>query len=207
MYHTSRTENILNKIFHYFSSFWFPWGWAPYRCSATGDGLKRPPTLPLTHHAHRGTRLYLGFPTNHRSSVYVAYNCCFRPKPTTSFKFLIFNFFFLIQQFYPTLLVIDAFVDYLNLHRFAPYFIFSSIDLHLWLYCIFYCHIRRLTIQTTCVVKNRQFWSKILCFTTLFNLLNRLLLILLAQMGWDDKNSIVVFMCAIFYCYSTHCRY
>ena len=198
---------VAQQDFSLFFVFLVPLRVSKNSCSATGDGWKRPPTLPFTHHAHRGTRLYLFFPTNHRSSVYVAYNCCFRPKPTTSFKFLIFNFFFFIQQFYPTLLVVDAFVDNLNLHRFAPYLIFSSIDLHLWLYCIFYCHIRRLTIQRKCVVKNRQFWSKILCFTTLFNILNRLLLILLAQMGWDDKNSIVVFMCAIFYCYSTHCRY
>ena len=41
-----------------------------------------PPFLSL-HHAHRGTRLYLVFPTSHRSLVCVAYNCCFRPKPTT----------------------------------------------------------------------------------------------------------------------------
>ena len=153
---------ITQQDFSLFFVFLVPLRVSKNSCSATGDGLKRPPTLPFTHHAHRGTRLYLGFPTNHRSSVCVAYNCCFRPKPTTSFKFLIFNFFFFIQQFYPTLLVVDAFVDYLNLHRFAPYLIFSSIDLHLWLCCIFYCHIRRLTIQRTCVVKNRQFWSKIL---------------------------------------------
>ena len=96
--HSSQKKNmkpplkfsLSHQDFSLFFVFLVPLRVSKNSCSATGDGLKRPPTLPFTHHAHRGTRLYPGFPTNHRSSVCVAYNCCFRPKPTTSFKF--FNF-------------------------------------------------------------------------------------------------------------------
>ena len=74
---------LSQQDFSLFFVFLVPLRVSKNSCSATGDGWKRPPTLPFTHHAHRGTRLYLFFPTNHRSSVYVAYNCCTRPKTTT----------------------------------------------------------------------------------------------------------------------------
>ena len=73
----------LNDFFKWKLEPWFPWGCTRNTGTATVTVSRDHPPFLSLHHAHRGTRLYLVFPTSHRSLVCVAYNCCFRPKPTT----------------------------------------------------------------------------------------------------------------------------